>query len=121
MRAETIATWIAVALSPVLVYLGNRYMARQSREAAQSTNDVEQRKVDQEAFDSFVKRYEEERMRLTQKLDRTNVWLFAAFAYIGELRRDMVAAGMTPPAIPDTLRDMSLFVMTEQPPPKQGE
>lgn len=110
---EVVVTWIALGMSPVFVYLGNRYMAKQSRDAARSTVDVDQRKVDQEAFDSFVSRYEDERRRLTEKLDRTNTWLFAAFAYIGELRHDMQEAGITPRPVPDTIRDMSLFVMTE--------
>jgi hypothetical protein len=62
---------LSAFVTGLLLLLGTRFVARQSREVGEQQVEVEQRKVDQEAFDRFVKRYELDRDRQDEELAET--------------------------------------------------
>ena len=66
---------LSAAVTGFLLLLGTRFVARQSREVGEQQVEVEQRKVDQEAFDRFVTRYEADRTRQDEELEETRTEL----------------------------------------------
>ena len=83
-----------------------RYQGRSSREVAEVSADVEQRKVDQATFDRNVAHVEKEIARLTHQVDQLSGIVSVSFSYIGDLRTawppDRLDAR---PAVPAELRN----------------
>lgn len=97
-------------ITGILVYLGNRYVARQTRAVGEQQVAVDQRKVDQEAFDRFIARYEYDRERQEEEMDEqrsvlenTRALLRTALKHINLLRGELRRASVTPPPLPDQL------------------
>lgn len=109
---------IATVAAGLLLLLGNRFVARQSRAVGEQQIEVDRRKVDQEAFDRFIARYEADRQRQEEEmdeqrtvLDSTRALLRTALKHINLLRREMRNHDQTPPPLPETLETVpwSLF------------
>lgn len=96
----------------ILGYLGLRYSARQSANVGQAQIEVDQRKVDQEAFDRFVQRYEQERLSLVHKLDQTMGWLVTSLKYVKELRKDVIHTRPLTP-MPEELRAIPVWLLED--------
>lgn len=97
---------LSAAVTAIFLFLGSRFVAKQTREVGEQQVDVEQRKVDQEAFDRFVDRYEQDRQRQATIITETRTLLRAALKHINLLRGEMRKANVPPPALPDELEDV---------------
>lgn len=109
---------VSAAVTGVLLLLGTRFVARQSRVVGEQQVEVEQRKVDQEAFDRFVTRYEADRQRQDEELEETRTELRetrslfrTALKHINQLRSEMRDRQMPIPPLPEALESVpwSLF------------
>lgn len=103
-----------------LLLLGTRFVARQSRVVGEQQVEVEQRKVDQEAFDRFIARYESDRTRQEEEmeeqrtaLENTRALLRTALKHINLLRGEMRRSNVTPPPLPDTLETVPWGLLDE--------
>jgi hypothetical protein len=93
-------------ITAVFLFLGSRFVARQTREVGEQQVDVEQRKVDQEAFDRFVDRYEQDRTRQQTIITETRTLLRAALKHINLLRGEMRKAEVPIPTLPEELEEV---------------
>lgn len=107
-------------ITGLLLLLGTRFVARQSREVGEQQVEVDRRKVDQEAFDRFVQRYESDRQRQDEELEETRGdlretrGLFrTALKHINLLRGEMRNNDMTPPALPVELETVPWGLLGE--------
>jgi hypothetical protein len=101
---------LSAFVTGLLLLLGTRFVARQSREVGEQQVEVEQRKVDQEAFDRFVKRYETDRDRQDDELEETRGELRetrslfrVALKHINLLRSEMRREEIPLPPLPAAL------------------
>jgi hypothetical protein len=111
---------LGTAVAGLLLLLGNRFVAKQSREVGEQQVDVDRRKVDQEAFDRFIARYEADRQRQEEELDEqrgvlenTRALLRTALKHINLLRREMRDHRLTPPPLPETLETVPWGMLDE--------
>lgn len=111
---------LSSAITGLLLYLGNRYVARQTRTVGEQQIEVDRRKVDQEAFDRFIARYESDRERQEEEmeeqrtvLENTRALLRTALKHINLLRREMRDRDITPPPLPDTLETVPWGLLDE--------
>jgi hypothetical protein len=111
---------LSAFVTGVLLYFGNRYIARQTREVGVRQVEVEQRKVDQEAFDRFIARYEADRARQDEEMDEqrtvlesTRALLRTALKHINLLRGEMRRSNVTPPPLPDSLETVPWGLLDE--------
>jgi len=117
---ETLIGIASAFITGLLLLLGNRYVAKQTREVGEQQVEVEQRKVDQEAFDRFISRYEADRARQDEELEETRsmlqdtrALLRAALKHINLLRREMTNRNVTPPPLPETLETVPWGLLNE--------
>lgn len=103
-----------------LLLLGTRFVARQSREVGEQQVEVEQRKVDQEAFDRFVTRYESDRQRQDEELAETRTELQetrslfrTALKHINQLRGEMRRNEIPIPPLPEALETVPWGLFSE--------
>lgn len=111
---------LSSAITGVLLYLGNRYVARQTREVGEQQVEVDRRKVDQEAFDRFIARYESDRERQEEEMEEqrtvlqsTQRLLRSALKHINLLRREMRVRDLTPPPLPPELETVPWGLLDE--------
>jgi Zn-dependent M16 (insulinase) family peptidase len=111
---------VSAFVTGLLLLLGTRFVARQSREVGEQQVEVEQRKVDQEAFDRFVTRYESDRQRQDEELAETRHELAdtrslfrVALKHINLLRSEMRRSNMTPPTLPQELETVPWGLLGE--------
>lgn len=102
-----IAGTLSALITGVLLLLGSRFVARQSREVGEQEIEVERRKVDQTAFDRFVSRYEADRARQDDELEETRTELRetrslfrVALKHINQLRSEMRKPAPVIPPLP---------------------
>lgn len=113
MPGEIILAGIGSALiGGLLSFLALRYTARSSATVARAQLEVDQRKVDQEAFDRFVARYENERLKLVHQVDQLQGWLSSALQHIHALH-EAAERGRRVPPVPSALRNIVLWHMTD--------
>jgi hypothetical protein len=102
--------WVGGVLSALVtaafLFVGTRFVAKQSREVGEQQVEVEQRKVDQEAFDRFVDRYEQDRSRQQTIITETRTLLRAALKHINILRGEMREHRVPTPPLPAELEDV---------------
>ena len=105
----------ALGLGGVLTYLGTRYSARKGAEPGLEMAKVENRKTTLEEIQLILERHELELQRLEEELEESRAALKSsrallrlALKHIGLLRRDMRAAGVEPPTLPEQLSSESL-------------
>lgn len=96
-------------------YASARYVARKNSESAASMARVENRRVTLEEIGLILERHEIELRRLEEELEESRnahktsrSLLRLALQHIGLLRRDMRAAGMEPPLLPEALSSEQL-------------
>lgn len=96
-------------------YLSARYAARKSAEPEMAIAKVQERKTTLEEIQYILERHEDELKRLEKELDEyrqalksSRALLRLALQHIGLLRRDMRAAGIEPPQLPDKLTSEQL-------------
>jgi Zn-dependent M16 (insulinase) family peptidase len=118
--SETLIGIASAVITGVLLLLGNRYVAKQTREVGEQQVEVEQRKVDQEAFDRFISRYEADRTRQDEELSETRsmlqdtrALLRSALKHINLLRNEMRGHKLTPPPLPETLETVPWDLLNE--------
>lgn len=99
---------LSALLTALFLWLGVRFTARQTRAVGEQQVQVEQRKVDQEAFDRFVTRYEADRQRQDAELDETRTLLGVALRYINLLRAEFRRRDPTVPPLPEQLQKVPL-------------
>ncbi|UTN93035.1 hypothetical protein SEA_MARKY_32 [Streptomyces phage Marky] len=111
---------LSAFVTGLLLLLGTRFVAKQTREVGEQQVEVEQRKVDQEAFDRFVTRYEADRTRQDEELEETRVELRetrslfrTALKHINLLRGEMRRNDMTPPTLPPELETVPWGLLGE--------
>lgn len=111
---------LSALVTGLLLYFGNRYVARQTRDVGVRQVEVEQRKVDQEAFDRFIARYESDRQRQEEEmeeqrtvLENTRSLLRTALKHINLLRGEMRRSNVTPPPLPDSLETVPWGLLDE--------
>lgn len=118
---------LAVFITGVLALLGNRYLANKSTEAAKAQTEVDQRKVDQEAFNIHLKEYERDRIymrerledrekdvrRIEAKLDDTDRKLMIAVVCLKKTRTAFLD-GQDLPVFPPELRAVQTWRYEEQ-------
>lgn len=99
--------------SGFLLYLGSKFVAKQTREVGEQSVEEERRKVDQGAFDRFVARYDADRLRLDEELEETRTRLSEALGlfrtalkHINILRSEMRKPEPILPPLPDELKDI---------------
>ncbi len=97
---------ISATITAVLLFMGSRFVAKQTRQVGEQQVDVEQRKVDQEAFDRFVDRYEQDRTRQQTIITETRTILRAALKHINVLRGEMRKSSVPVPPLPNELEDV---------------
>lgn len=103
METSNIIALVAVALITALgTLLGQRFMGKSQETVAEAQVEVDQRKVDQEAFDRFIQQYEKERARLIHQIDQTAGIVEAALRHILQLRRAWPTDTTLPP-LPEKL------------------
>lgn len=109
----------------LLLLLGNRFVARQTREVGEQQIEVDQRKVDQEAFDRFVNRYESDRDRQDEELretredlQQTRSLFRIALKHINLLRGEMRERRIPLPPLPDPLETVPWGLFSEGDPPQ---
>lgn len=112
---------LSAFVTGLLLYLGNRFVARQTREVGEQQVEVEQRKVDQEAFDRFIARYEADRTRQDEELEETRTELRetrslfrTALKHINLLRGEMRRSNVVPPELPEELADVPWDMVGDQ-------
>jgi hypothetical protein len=112
---------LSAVITGVLLLLGNRFVARQTREVGERQVEVEQRKVDQEAFDRFIARYEADRTRQDEELEETRTELRetrslfrTALKHINLLRGEMRRREVPVPPLPDDLADVPWDMVGDQ-------
>ncbi len=105
----------ALGLGGVLTYLGTRYQAKKSAEPGMAMANIEGRKTTLEEVAMIVERHEEQIVRLQEELEAARAALRGyrsllrlALQHIGLLRRDMRAAGLEPPNLPEPLSSEGL-------------
>lgn len=94
----------------LFLYLGNRYVANKSTEVGVAQVAVENRKVDQAAFEQFTKRYEEEMRKLQKEIDQTTKWLVASLRHIRQLRNDVIT-NRELSEFPEELRNIPFWLL----------
>lgn len=111
---------LSAAITGLLLLLGTRFVARQSREVGEQQVEVEQRKVDQEAFDRFVTRYESDRLRQDEELAETRTELAetrslfrTALKHINLLRGEMRRNDIPLPGLPHELESVPWGLLGE--------
>jgi len=94
----------------ILTYLGTRYSAKKGAEPGLEMAEVEHRRTTLEEIQLILERHEIEIRRLEEELEESRTALRSSRAllrlglkHIGLLRRDMRAAGIEPPQLPDEL------------------
>ena len=99
----------------MLTYLGTRYAARKSAEPGIELAKVEHRKTTLEEIQLILERHELEIRGLEEELESARrtlktyrTFLVTALKHVGLLRRDMRAAGIEPPALPEQLSSENL-------------
>ncbi len=104
-----------VGLGGFLTYLGNRYTAKKAAEPAMEMARVAARKTTLEEIQLILERHEIEIRQLEEELEESRTALRSSRAllrlslkHIGLLRRDMRAAGIEPPELPEQLSSESL-------------
>lgn len=100
----------ALGAGGVLTYLGSRYSAKKSAEPGLAMANVETEKLTLEKIRLILQQHEDQIKDLQEELGeskqalRTSRTLLKwALQHIGLLRRDMRAAGVEPPALPEKL------------------
>lgn len=116
---------VSTIISGLLLYYGSKFVARQTRVVGEQTVEVEQRKVDQQAFDRFVGRYEDDRRRQDEELEETRTELRetrklfrTALKHINLLRGEMRKPNPVVPPLPDSLRDIPWDLLDDAEPPR---
>ena len=115
---------VSATVTGILLLLGTRFVARQSREVGEQQVEVEQRKVDQEAFDRFITRYESDRQRQEEQLQETRSELSntrslfrVALKHINRLRSEMRDSRIEIPPLPEQLESVPWGLLGEEQPP----
>ncbi len=112
----------------VLSFLGLRYQTRSARESARAQVEVDQRKVDQEAFNAYMEqnRKDLDRMRVQldktmeqaakteQKLEQTQLRLIIAVANLKKTRQAVLDGKELPP-FPDELKNVATWTFEDSP------
>lgn len=124
---DALVSAISVVCVAIVGYAGSRYVARQSRDVGEQEAETNARKVDQEAFDRFVTRYERERDRDQNIITETRRLMRSALRYVNLLRGDMrqsIEAQQPLTVIrplPSDLRDLPWDLLDDgNPPPSSG-
>jgi hypothetical protein len=96
-------------------YFSARYVAKKNAEPAMASVAIENRKVTLEEIQFIVQRHELELRRLEEELEESRnahkasrSLLRLALQHIGLLRRDMRAASIEPPLLPEALSSEQL-------------
>lgn len=96
-------------------YLSARYTAKKNAEPGMAMAKVEERKTTLEEIQFILERHELELRRLKEELEESRQALRAsrgllrlALQHIGMMRRDMRAAGIEPPTLPEKLSSEQL-------------
>lgn len=96
-------------------YLSNRYAAKKGAEPGMAMARVEERKTTFEEIQFILDRHENELQRLEEELEESRKALRSyrsllrlGLQHIGLLRRDMRAAGIEPPQLPEQLSSEQL-------------
>lgn len=125
---DALVSGISVVIVAIVGYAGTKYVARQSRDVGEQEAETNARKVDQEAFDRFVTRYERERDRDQNIITETRRLLRSALRYVNILRGDMRQSieDQRPLQVvrplPSELRDLPWDLLDDgTPPPATGE
>ena len=99
-----------LGLGGVLTYLGTRYAAKKGAEPGLATARVQDRKVTLEEIQVILERHDLELKRLEEELEDARKALRGyrsllrlSLQHIGLLRRDMRAAAIEPPQLPEQL------------------
>lgn len=99
-----------LSLGGVLTYLSNRYTAKKAAEPAMAMAKIEDRRVTLEEIALILDRHEIELRRLEEELEDSRQALKSSrsllrlsLKHIGLLRRDLRAAGIEPPLLPEEL------------------
>lgn len=105
----------ALGLGGILTYLGTRYSARKGAEPGMAMANIEGRKTTLEEITLILERHEIEIRNLEESLEESRTALKGSRAllrlslkHIGLLRRDMRAAGVEPPTLPEQLSSEQL-------------
>jgi hypothetical protein len=93
----------AVVIAALLAMVGSFRAIAQTRKLRAEQSSVEQRKLDQTAFDQFTTRYEVDRQLLDDRLTRTRSLLVQTWRYVGTLKQTMREHNVEPPATPEGL------------------
>lgn len=110
---EIVGGVLSAVVTAVFLFLGSRFVAKQTRAVGEQQVEVEQRKVDQEAFDRFVDRYEQDRTRQQTIISETRTLLRAALKHINLLRGEMRKAEVVIPPLPEELEDVPWDMYSE--------
>lgn len=116
------------AFASILSFLGLRYQTRSARESAKAQVEVDQRKVDQEAFNAYMEQNRKdldrlrERLRETedkqaateQKLEQTQLRLIIAVVNLKKTRQAVLDGKELPP-FPDELKSVSTWTFDDVP------
>ena len=128
MNWETLLIGLAGGgFSAVLGYLGLRYQTRSARESARAQVEVDQRKVDQEAFNAYMEQNRKDLDRLRDrlidtenkqaqtetKLEQTQLRLIIAVVNLKKTRQAVLDGKELPP-FPDELKNVATWSFEDQ-------
>jgi hypothetical protein len=117
---DAVISAMSVIAVAVVGYLGSRFVAKQTRAVGQAEIEVDQRKVDQEAFDRFISRYERDRERDQNIITDTRRLLRSAVRHINLLRGEMRRSNLDPPPLPNDLLELPWDMLDDGQPPGQS-
>lgn len=124
MNEALIAAFAAI-IAAVIAIVPALWVLRQTHKLREEQSSTDQRKLDQQAFDRFMTRYERERTDLEKQIRHQNRLLRVAVDYIGLLKSVMIRHRIDPPAIPAALSEIpwSAFEEDVEPvsPPSTGD
>jgi hypothetical protein len=114
------------AFASVLSFLGLRYQTRSAKESAKAQVEVDQRKVDQEAFNAYMEQNRKDLDRLRermidaeakqeateQKLEQTQLRLIIAVVNLKKTRQAVLDGKELPP-FPDELKSVSTWTFDD--------
>lgn len=110
----------------ILSFLGLRYQSKSARESAKAQVEVDQRKVDQEAFNAYMEQNRKDLDRLRermieaenkqqiteQKLEQTQLRLIIAVVNLKKTRQAVMDGKELPP-FPDELKSVSTWTFDD--------
>lgn len=125
---DALVSAISVVCVAIVGYAGSRYVARQTRDVGEQEAETNARKVDQEAFDRFMTRYERDRERDQNLITETRRLLRSALQHVNLLRGDIrksIEDQQPIPVLrplPADLRDLPWDLLDDgNPPPSSGD